>query len=92
MQFRRGFLKKQFRGVPVCGSVVTNPARHPCGSIPGLAQWVKGSGIAVSCGIGCRWGWDPALLWLWQELVATALIQPLAWELPYATGTALKNK
>ena len=23
------------------------------GLIPGLAQWVKGSGIAVSCGVGC---------------------------------------
>ena len=24
------------------------------GLIPGLTQWVKGSGIAVSCGIGHR--------------------------------------
>ena len=30
------------------------------GSIPGLAQWVKGLG----------------LLWLWRRLVATALIGP----------------
>ena len=35
------------------------------GSIPGLAQWVKGSSIAVSCGVGCRHSWDPTLLWLW---------------------------
>ena len=33
-----------------------------------------------------------ALLWLWYRLVATALIRPLAWELPYAVGTALKKK
>ena len=46
------------------------------GSIPGLTQWVK----------------DPALLWLWYRLAAVALIQPLAWELPYATGAALKSK
>ena len=29
------------------------------GSIPGLAQWVKGSGVAVNCGVGCRRGSDP---------------------------------
>ena len=32
---------------------------------------------------------DVALLWLGCRLVAVALIQPLAWELPYATGAAL---
>jgi len=42
----------------------------------------------VSCGVGCRRGWDPALLWLWPRLVATAPIQPLAWEPPYAAGAA----
>ena len=28
-------------------------------SIPGLTQWVGGSGVAVSCGEGCRHSWDP---------------------------------
>ena len=42
----------------------------------------------MSCGVGCRRGSDPALLWLWRRLVATALIQPLAWEPPYAMGVA----
>jgi len=42
----------------------------------------------VSCGVGCRRGLDPALLWLWRRLVATALIQPLAWEPPYAAEAA----
>ena len=46
------------------------------GSNPGLAQWVK----------------DLALLWLWPRLAATAPIQLLAWELPYAAGVALKKK
>ena len=35
---------------------------------------------------------DPTLLWLWCRLAATALIRPLAWELPYAVGVALKKK
>ena len=61
------------------------------GSIPGLAQWVKGSGIAVSCGVGHRCSSDLMLLRLWCRLVATALIRPLAWEPPYETGAALKD-
>ena len=44
----------------------------------------------MSCGVGCRRGLDPALLWLWRRPVATAPIQPLAWEPPYAMGAALK--
>ena len=42
----------------------------------------------MSCGVGRRCGSDPALLWLWLRLAATALIRPLAWEPPYATGAA----
>ena len=34
---------------------------------------------------------DLALLWLWRRPAAAALIQPLAWELPYAAGAALKR-
>ena len=61
------------------------------GLIPGLAQWVKGSGGAVSCGVGHRRSSDLALLWLGCRPAATALIQPLAWEPPYATGATLKR-
>ena len=32
------------------------------------------------------------MLWLWCRLAAAALIGPLAWELPYAAGLALKKK
>ena len=46
------------------------------GSIPGLSHWVK----------------DSALLWLWHRPVATALIRPLTWEPPYATGAAIKKE
>ena len=42
----------------------------------------------MSCGVGHRHGSDPALLWPWCRLAATALIQSLAWEPPYATGVA----
>ena len=49
------------------------------GLIPSLAQWVKGYGVATSCGVGCRHGSDLVLLWLWRRLTATASIRPLAW-------------
>jgi len=42
----------------------------------------------MSCGVGHRQGSDPALLWLWCRLAATAPIRPLAWEPPYAAGVA----
>ena len=45
----------------------------------------------MNCGIGHRHSSDTALLWLWCRLAATALIWPLAWEPPYATGAALKK-
>ena len=46
----------------------------------------------MSCGVGLRCGSDLPLLWLWHRPAAAALIRPLAWEPPYATGTALKSK
>ena len=48
----------------------------------------EGSGVAVSCSVGCRRGLDPKLLWLWPKLAATAPIGPLAWDPPYAVGAA----
>ena len=49
------------------------------GSIPGLSHWVRDP-VGHRCrGCGCR-------------PVAAALIGPLAWELPYALGAALKRQ
>ena len=66
------------------GSAITNLTRihEGVGLIPDLTQWVKGSGVAVSYGVGHRCSSDLALLWLWCRLAATALIPPLAQELP----------
>ena len=38
-----------------------------------------------------QWVKDPVLLWLCRPAVI-APIQPLAWEIPYAGGEALKRK
>ena len=42
------------------------------------------------CSVGRRRGLDLVLLYLWCRLAAVALIQPLAWKLPYGMGVALK--
>ena len=44
----------------------------------------------MSCGVDHSL--DLALLWLCCRQAAVALIQPLAWEPPYALGAALKKK
>ena len=61
-----------------CSTAELNLTRNneAAGSIPGLAPWVK----------------DLVLLWLWCRLVATVPTGPLAWEPPYAAGSALKSK
>ena len=51
-----------------------------------------GSGVAVSCDIGHRRSSDLELLWLWCRPAVIALIQPLAWELPYAARAAFKKE
>ena len=48
----------------------------------------RGSGVSVSCGVGSRRGSAPTRLWL--RPTAVAPLRSLAWDLPYATGAALK--
>ena len=55
------------------------------GSIAGVAPQIKDLALPQAA------AWDPALLWLQRRLAAVALIQPLAWELPYAKDVALKR-
>ena len=49
------------------GTGEVNPTKDQevAGSIPGLVQWVKHPGVAVSCGVGRRHSSDSQLLWLW---------------------------
>ena len=77
-----------------CGSVVNEPDWHPwgCGLDPWPCSVGWGSSVASSCGVGRRYSSDPALLWPWLRLVATAPNGPLAWEPPYVASEALKRE
>ena len=48
-------------GVPLLALWLTNPTRNHEVAVlfPGLAQWVKDPGVAVSCGVGRSRGLDP---------------------------------
>ena len=76
--------KRSFR----CDSVVTN--------LLSMRMWIWSlallSGLRIHIAMSCRHGSDLALLWLWCRLAAVALIQPLPWELLYASSVPLKRK
>ena len=62
------------------------------GLIPGLTEWVKDPALLQLNSMGCRCSSDLVELWLWHKLAPAAPILPLAWELPYAAGAAIKIK
>ena len=57
--------------------------------ICGLAQWIKDPALSWAV-VQVADAADPTLLW--RRLAVVTQIQPLAWELRYATGAALKRK
>ena len=80
---------------------LTNPTRNHevAGTIPSLLSgsrirhcrelWCRlQTRLRSHVAVGCRCGSDPMLLWLWCKPMATAPIQPLAWEPPYVAGAA----
>ena len=69
-----------------CGSAVRNTAsiHEDTGLIPGPTQWVR-----EYCELQCRS--QMCISVAVARLAGAAPIQPLAWELPYAAGTALKR-
>ena len=81
-------------GVAVVVQWLTNPTRNHevCQFDPWPRSAGQGSGVAMSCGVGRRWGSGLTLLWLWRRQVVTAPIRPLAWELPDAECVAQKSK
>ena len=81
-------------GSSLRGLVVMNLTNiyEDAGLILGLAHWVKDPECWEPVGVGCRLSSDPLLLWLWCRPAATAWIQLLAWECPYAVDVALKRK
>ena len=85
------FKKEEIGEVPIVAQQLTNPTSTMRTQVQSLVSLsgLKGSSIAVSCGVGGRCSSDPMLLWLWCRPSAVAPIRPLAWELS-CWGVALK--
>ena len=86
-------IKRGDRGVPVVAQWLTNPTRNhevAVRSLPLLIGLTIRRCRELWCRLQTRLGSRVAvaLLWLWRRPVATAPIQPLAWEPPYAAGAA----
>ena len=85
-------MKPGISGVPTVIAETNPTSNHEiAGLIPGLAQWVKDL-TWCRLQLWLRSGSELMSLWLWCRLAAAAPIQPLAWELPYATQVVLKRR
>ena len=62
------------------------------GLIPGFAQWIKDPVLRQAVLWVADMGSDPVFLWLWSKSAVATPIGPLAQELPYATGAAVRKK
>ena len=81
-------------GVPVVAQRVKNPRVPMRTQVLSLA-WLGGLRIQGCCKLPCRlqmWLRSHIAVWLWCWLAAAAPIGPLAWELPYAAGEAVKKQ
>ena len=76
-----------------CGAVEMNLTRNHEVVVQSLAL-LSELRIWRCCELSCgsSRGSDLAWLWLWRRLAAARPIQPLAWELPYASICHLKQK
>ena len=66
--------KKLIPGVPVVAQLLSNltSIHEDNGFDPWPHSVGSRSTVVVNCGVGCRLGSDPELLWLWCKPVATA--------------------
>ena len=81
------------KGVPTVAQRVKDPSRlcEDVGSIPGLPQWVKDL-ASLQAAVYIT---DVARIWHCRgcgEGLSCSSDRPLVWELPCATGVALKRK
>ena len=92
--FRSTSQKQAFIRVPDVAQGVKNLMSSPggCGFNPWTHSVGWGSCMATSCGLVCKYGLDPMLLWLWHKPTTGAPIQPLAWEFTYAMGATIKKE
>ena len=85
---------KNIMGVLIVAQLVKNLTiiHEDAGLIPGLSPWAKDLALLQSAVLGCTCGLNPVLVWQQHRPAAAAPICPLAWELSYVTGAALKRR